>query len=83
MLPLDIIRLVFLFSRSPTAWLIHDDFCRREQELADELAHDAAAEAHYAQLAFEEEAECFASYLQSIRDDDDEDQGDWDEDEEA
>jgi hypothetical protein len=74
MLPVDITRLVFLYARSPTAWLIYDEFCRRERELADELAHDAAAEAHYARLAFEEEAECFANYLQLIRYDEDEDE---------
>jgi hypothetical protein len=61
-LPSQLLRQVFLFSRSPTAWLIFEEFARRAQEQADNEAHDNAAEIHYANQAAQDERDAFELY---------------------
>jgi hypothetical protein len=61
-LPPELLRRVFYFSRSPTAWIIRQEFARRAQEQADDEAHDNAAEIHYANQEAENEREAFELY---------------------
>jgi hypothetical protein len=74
-LPSDLIRRVFWFSRSPTAWLMHAEFARRAQvaaqEEADEEAWGDAAERHYANEEAENERRAYEEWLNDTDDDDD------------
>jgi hypothetical protein len=56
-LPSELLRQVFLYARSPTAWIIYEEFERRAREQADLEAHEEAAERHYANLEYQEREE--------------------------
>jgi hypothetical protein len=72
-LPSELLRQVFQFSRSPTAWLIFEEFARRAQEQADNEAHDDAAERFYANQEAQDERDAFALYLVDQEREDDQD----------
>jgi hypothetical protein len=72
-LPPELLRQVFLYSRSPTAWLIMAEFQRRAQEEADLEAHDDAAERFYSNQEAENERQAYSAWLQDMTDDSDED----------
>jgi hypothetical protein len=61
-LPSELLRQVFLYARSPTAWIIFEEFERRAKEEADIDAHEEAAERHYANIEYQNEMEAFALY---------------------
>jgi hypothetical protein len=71
-LPSELLRHVFLYARSPTAWIIYEEFSRRAKEQADEEAHEDAAERHYANLEYQNEMEASALYAA------DQDREEWD-----
>jgi hypothetical protein len=62
-LPSELLRQVFLYARSPTAWLIYEEFEHQAREQADLEAHEDAAERHYAIQEAQNEREAFALYL--------------------
>jgi hypothetical protein len=66
-LPSELLRHIFLFSRSPTAWLIRQEFARRAQEEADIEAHTNAAELHYSNLEYQNELAAYELYLEDER----------------
>jgi hypothetical protein len=72
-LPSELLHQVFLYARSPTAWLIYEEFERRAQERADLEAHEDAAERHYANLEYQNEMEAFALYAAAQEREDEED----------
>jgi hypothetical protein len=61
-LPSELLRQVFLYARSPTAWLIFEEFERRAKEEADIEAHENAAEMYYSNLEYQNEIEAFELY---------------------
>jgi hypothetical protein len=61
-LPSELLRKIFYFSRSPTAWIIRQEFARRTQEEADLEAHEDAAERFSANQEAENEREAFELY---------------------
>jgi hypothetical protein len=63
-LPSELLRQIFLYSRSPTAWLVREEFMRRTQEEADIEAHENAAELFYSNQEAENEREAYALYLE-------------------
>jgi hypothetical protein len=67
-LPPELLRQIFLFSRSPTAWVIRTEFARRAQEQADLEAWEDAAEMFYANEEAENERSAYAAYLRDTED---------------
>jgi hypothetical protein len=69
-LPTDLLRRLFYFTRSPTAWLVHTEFIRRAQvaaqEEAAEEAWEDAAEMFYANQEAENERQAFAMYVKEM-----------------
>jgi hypothetical protein len=72
-LPPELLRHVFLYSRSPTAWLIMAEFQRRAQDEADIEEHEDAAERFYANQEAENERQAYSAWLRDMKDDSDED----------
>jgi hypothetical protein len=76
-LPSELLRKIFYFSRSPTAWIIRQAFARRAQEEADLEAHDDEAERFSANQEAQNELDAFELYAAAQEREDEEDRLQW------